>query len=490
MKKSIAVTILILIFLVTLTSRLFLAFQTPYISYDSYDSLRQIENINEEGVPLFNDELSYGGRSHLFPPIFYYLVSFFDIFGSDFAIKVIPNLLFALIVIPIYLISFNITKDHLISLMTSFFSGFIPIFFSSVNSLSSYSLVAVLTLFVIYSLLNLNKKKHLNLSLILIVVFVFTHSSVFLVLIGLLLYLLMLKVESLETMAKEQEIILFASFLALWFNFIVFKTAFAIHGPLVIWQNIPLQILTTYFFDLNIFQSLYFLGLVPVFFGIYTIYSVMFTSKKKSLILIISLSLSVLILLWAKLLAFKVGLLFLGLFLVILSSHSIKNAYSYIKKTKVPSLANWFLAAVFLLFLVSAIIPSIYVASNSLDDVPSQSEIDAMLWIKDNTPVNSTVLARVQEGHLITFFAERKNVIDDDFLMVEDAQTRYDQVQDIFSLRLKNEVVRRLTRYNVNYIYFSGLFGSEENLYYVNDDCFNLVYDKSIKIYELTCSLR
>ena len=60
----------------------------------------------------------------------------------------------------------------------------------------------------------------------------------------------------------------------------------------------------------------------------------------------------------------------------------------------------------------------------------------------------------------------------------------------VFSLRLKTEAVRRLNKYDVRYLYFSGKFGVENNLYYADPDCFELVYNNSVLIYEVKCTIQ
>ena len=122
MKKITATILLLIIFLVTFVFRTYFAFQTPEFSYNSYFSLRQIEHIEETGFPLFHDDLSFGGRTFLFPPLFLYVLSFFSlIFNASFIAKVIPNLLASLIIFPIYLSAQHITKKRIISLMGAFF---------------------------------------------------------------------------------------------------------------------------------------------------------------------------------------------------------------------------------------------------------------------------------------------------------------------------------------------------------------------------------
>lgn len=70
MKKEILV--LILIFLIVLGSRLFIAFQDSEFSDDkAYFTLRQIAHIKETGRLMDYDELSYGGKQQINSPFFF-----------------------------------------------------------------------------------------------------------------------------------------------------------------------------------------------------------------------------------------------------------------------------------------------------------------------------------------------------------------------------------------------------------------------------------
>jgi hypothetical protein len=489
MKRRTAFLALIIIFLIVFLVRFLISMQTDAFSYDAYFVIRQVENINVHGIPLFQDSLSYSGRVHLFPHVFFYLLSLFSFLGVSLAAKLIPNLFASSLVFAVYLISFHITKSRQISLMTSFFSGFIPIFFSTLNDVSVYSLTVPLTFFLVYYLMKAEKEKAYGMAIFLMVLLVLTHSSTFFLIIGLLIFLILMKVESLEVSRFDKEFILFSSLLALWFNFIIYKKAFMLHGSFVLWQNIPLQILTNYFYDLNIIESIYYIGFLPIIFGLYGIYHVFFKQKRKPVFMLVSLFSSSLILLWLKVIEFDVGLTFMAVTTVLIAGYSIKLAYSYFKKTKINHAAEWFLAAIFILFILTSVIPSLSIGFNSLKNSPSEADIAALNWLEYNTDNSSVILARLEEGFMINQLANRKNVIDKDFLLVKDAQQIYEDVQSSFSLRLKTEALRRLNKYEVDYIYFSGNFGSEEQIYYLGETCFPMVYNESIKIYEVLCSI-
>ena len=172
-------TVIILtgIFLLVLVSRLVFAFQIPHYSGDeAYFNLRQIEHISQNGVPIFDDPLSYGGRQQIFSPVFHYIISFFSLLSNNgLAAKIVPNVLASSLVILAYLISKRLTKNENVSLFTAFISGFVPIFFSqTVNSISTLSLSIPLMFLLIYCFMNINKKKWLYTYLVTLAIFSFS----------------------------------------------------------------------------------------------------------------------------------------------------------------------------------------------------------------------------------------------------------------------------------------------------------------------------
>ena len=72
--------LVLLIFLVALTARLYFSFSHANLDYNAYFSIREIENIKGRGIPIFNDRLSYSGNFVLFSPPFYYIIALFSFF--------------------------------------------------------------------------------------------------------------------------------------------------------------------------------------------------------------------------------------------------------------------------------------------------------------------------------------------------------------------------------------------------------------------------
>ncbi len=162
-----------------LALRLYIAFSSPGLSTgdDAYFHLRQIENIRNTGLPLFDDPLSWGGRDYFFSPVFHYLVAAGSlIMPLDVSAKIIPNLLATLLVLCIFAIVKKLTKNDWVALFIAVFSAFVPVWFSqTINTLSPMTLAVPMLFFVIYSWMRVQEPKWRYVYLCSLLIFAFTH---------------------------------------------------------------------------------------------------------------------------------------------------------------------------------------------------------------------------------------------------------------------------------------------------------------------------
>ena len=110
--------LLALVFVFALAVRLYLAFQTPNFSVDeAYFNYRQVESIRHDLIPSYLDTLSYSGRTHIFHPVYYYLLAAFSfLMGTALTLKIIPNILAVSLVLIIYFIVLEITSNRLFTI--------------------------------------------------------------------------------------------------------------------------------------------------------------------------------------------------------------------------------------------------------------------------------------------------------------------------------------------------------------------------------------
>jgi hypothetical protein len=495
MKKS--YYILGLIFILTLATRLILAFQAPYFTGDdAYFSIRQIDHITSTGLPLYEDSLSYGGREHIFMPFFYYFLSFFDLFMPIGLVgKIVPNVLASSIVILVYLVSKEISNDEDASLFSSFISGFIPIFFKeTINTISIYTLVFPLLLLVIYFFLRIREKDMAYYFLISLFMLILTSPAVILLVLGFLFYILLVKLESMEQSKKEVEVILFSIVLTTWLMFIIFKKAFLFNGLSVIWQNIPPGILDNYFSDITILGVIYQIGSLPLSYGVYSIYENLFKRKDRKLYIIIGLSFSTAILLWMKFIEIGPGLMCLGLMTTLLFPKFYNATFNYIKKTQFAGLSGAYFAVLLLAFLAASVTPSLISGLSSVKESVSQQDMDALMWLNNHTANDSVVVSTVYEGNLISSVSGRMNVADTKFMMQKDSGKRFKDIEKMYTTNFETEALEIIKKYDINYIYFSNVSRQEfgiDTISYISDKrCFDLKYDHEIKIFKIICKLK
>jgi len=178
--------------------------------------------------------------------------------------------------------------------------------------------------------------------------------------------------------------------------------------------------------------------------------------------------------------------------MVLLFSQSYKLLLVYISKSKFARYSKYFSVLLFVLFLFTSVIPSLTSAYTTLHESVTKEEIQALVWIKENTPSDAVVLAPVGDGHLINAVANRKNVIDSNFLFVKDSDERFEDISTIFKTAFKTETILLLNKYQVSYLYVSreAIFNpSFQLLKFRNEKCFNLVFDDIVKVYEITCKV-
>lgn len=486
--------LLLLLIVVTLGLRLYLAFTIPNFTYDSYFSLRQIEQISQKGFPLYDDPLSYGGRRIVFLPFFFYFFSFFNLFFPlEVFAKILSNLLLVSLIPLVYLIAKEITQKEEPSLFSALISAFIPLLWQT-NEVSPLQLFLPLTLLSVYSLINLPKKKFLYLYFVSFFFLSLTTPATFLFILGFLLYLLFSKIEEKKIPRSELELALFSLFFFLWLQFLFFKEVLLTAGPKFIWQNIPSPIISQYFPKVSILQSLLLIGLIPLLTGIFTTYTSFFREKNKKVFFLFSLVVSTLLLFFFNVVEFKIAASFLALILAILFSQFYQNFLQYFQKTKIASFkigrSSFPSFVFFCLFLLTLVYPSFSFALGQ--ETPSPEERDAFLWLKKNTPSSSTVLATLKEGHLLTYLSQRKNLMDSKFFLVKGIEERFRHLNSLFTTPYQTEAIELLNQYQISYLFFSPQARKEyslEELPYLNDKCFSLLYSNVVQIYKSKCKL-
>lgn len=478
--------LLILLFLLTLSFRLYFAFSYENFSLQSYFHIYQTEKIKENILPINYDELSYSGRILNYPPLFHYLLALTSFIPNSF--KIIPALLFSLSVIIAFLIALRISNNELASLFSALLYAFTPIAIKeTLNAVSVYTLVLPLIFLIIYLIIKLKEKPVFNI-LILSSIFLFlTHPSFLLLTISFMLYPILLKIVNIKINENRKEAIVFFIILSLLASILIFKSNLLEMGFSTIFQNIPDQIKQNFFKAINPFEIVSGIGLITLIFGLIGISYGLFKLKKASIFLISSLILTLFLLLAFKLIEFNTGILILGLSLTILSSLGIKTFFSYISKTKLYKLKPLFLFLIIIFAILTSIIPSITQALNL--DVVMTKEIEAIKFLETKTSKLSTIASSPIEGHLINF-AKRRNIADTYYLGAPDTTERFEDLKTLFTTEFSSVAKQIISKYGIDYILLSKhvkKFYKVDKLSFI-DKCIKQVFkNEEAEIYSTEC---
>ena len=486
--------IVILIFLLTLIFRLYFVFTTPYFADDNaYYNMRQIDNILENNKPIFEDDLSYSGKEQLFSPVFYYFMSAFVFIFGDVALKVLPEILISSLVIIVYLIIKSITNDDKAILFSSFIAGFIPILITNtLNNISVYALALPLTFLTLLAFIRLENKRYLNLFIILSVLLPLVHPIAFLLSLSFILYLLISKSEDVKIMNLNKEAIFFFVFVTLFIEFLIYRNAFLTQGFNAVWQNIPDKILDRYFINVNLGKILLGLGIMPLLFALIGVYFGIFRQRNNVMVLFSSMLLGILLILSFKLINFEIGVLFLAITVTILSSVGFEKFFKYIEITKMANIKNYIMMLLFLIVVLTLVLPAYVNAQNVIRNGFNDDEFSALKWIKENTEQDAVIFSSIDEGNFVTAVSNRKNVMDENFLLVKNINEKYNDVEEFFTTTSIAKSVNIMSKYNSDYVYISDrtkkIYNRESFSNLEDKTCFRESYNgNGEKIYKRRC---
>jgi hypothetical protein len=319
----------------------------------------------------------------------------------------------------------------------------------------------------------------------------------FVLVIGLMLYLLLLKLENFSVEMKELEIILFFTFLVFWVNLLIYKNAFLTHGLLVVWQNIPVSILSNFFSNIGFIQVLGAVSVIPIVFGVYAFYAAFHLEHSKDVMILVSLGLSAFILLWFKLLDLISGLIVLSIVLTILTAYTLKILDDFLEKSKIHKYEKLIHLAIIVLFLITVIPSILYINSRSTIgplDTPAQSDIETLQWASENLPDNAVIAAGLDEGNIVTYYAKRKNIMDTNFLLTPRIDLRLKELDEIYTTTFETKAIDILNKYNANYILITretlNKYNINEIAYMQSNKCFAPVHvNKDTYLYRTECKI-
>lgn len=490
-KKKYAILLIALTLLVLLL-RLAIAFSVEAPSYTSYFTIIQAEKILKTGTPLYEDPLSFQGRTYLFNPFFYYIVAFFILFiPKVLLLKLLPNLAMASLVPLVYLIAHNLTKSRGTSLITAFFAGFAPILFSTfLNEATPLSFALPLSAALFLTLLDVEAKPlpallcTLLLTLLSPVIWLFLFTYV--------IYLLILTAERISINTSYMEMALITFLFAAWYTLVTYKQALFREGIAILWGSLPLTVRTTMFGDFTLLAMIYAVGVVPLALGSYALYHNAFEQRVRKIFFIAAFTLTTLGAAIFQLIPLRLALLYLSLSFLLLSAPALHNMIIYLKKMRFPRVAAITTSLLLLFFILTSLLPALSTGVWPQSS-PTQNELDAMHWISENTKQDAAILAAPKSGFLINNEAKRTSIINTNYLLITNPDALIADIDQIYEAPFTVAVTELLTKHGVDYI----LLGPTENERFAevgavakDRDCFPLVYkNPTVAIFSVKCTV-
>ena len=485
---------LVVLCLAALLLRLYFSFSVPNFTYDSYFHIRQVESIHNTGFPLINDPLAKDNSPIVFSFLYDYVLAFFSFFiPLVYLFKIIPNLFLTLAIIPVFFIAKEMVRNEFLALIGAGFFAFVPfIIEKTVFSISSLSLFLLLLLCLFYAFIKMKEKVYFQLAIFLLFAVSFL-SPLSLILIPIFwFHYLILKIERIPEREKEQELIIFATFLIILAQIIVYKKAILLHGLGVFSGNLPTIIMNSYFWNTDILGVIYAVGIIPFLLGISAVYMFSFSEKERVASLLISLVTVIGFFLLLHAIPIVTGIILLSVGMCILSVTSLESLFIYFKKTTFSSYTIPLFGIIILFFILTSIFPSIH--STRGEQIVSSDEIIVLNWIRENVQSHEKILVHPRDGFLMQTVGLHKPVIDENYLLVKDSDVLYQNVISAFTTKFETEATDIFDRYNITYLYISPNvfreFGIKEPDYLNDERCFQKEFVNNRSVYRIKCSLK
>lgn len=430
------------------------------IGDESYFNLRTAENILEENKIPDYDELSYGGREISYPigyPFLLFLFSFLT--GSEivFASKAVPFILSIFNLILFYLILKNLNIDSRIRTLSSLVLIISPPFLYLNNVSTNISMILFLGLLGFLFLIK-NKKIFSAIPFLLMIFFniILTYISL------LVLFFYISK--------RKKDIIWFFLILLL----IVAGTFFLYGFNFGYREDVGVS---SFISDLGGEFGIGVFSIIPMIFGL----KAMWKEKYKH-----SLTYFLLILLILLSSYYIETLFYLNLFVTVIAAFGI-NEILNIKWES--SLIKRFALLIISLGMIFSGLSFI----NVLSDMNPNDEVFALNYLREDSEPDDTVFSHYSRGNWISGIAERRNVMDSNFINAPSLEERINNSYEIFYSRESDRISELLSKYSVDYVFIDSdlkrrLWKSEEEgllLSFKYDKRFKIVYKtNSVEIWK------
>ncbi|MGM5479856.1 MAG: hypothetical protein ACQESC_00165 [Nanobdellota archaeon] len=485
--------LLIVVILAVIFFQSYFIIQSPAPSYETFFTMRQVEHIKQTGAPIIQDTQSYQGRTDVSHIIFYYIIAGLSFLIPGYALfKFLGVALTIVLLVLVFVISKHLFKKEWIALFLTTIAGFTPtIFVSQINTVLPEVFFLILFLFLILFYFKSDHQKFQRTFIVLISLATLVSPISLLLIIGFVIYFLFLRFESIPIKKHEIELVLYSGLFAIWYHLIIYKKLISLYGFQIISQNVPEELLLSMFKGLNVPLMIGFIGVPLVGLGLVGIYYLLFERDDKNLLLLTAFIFAFGLAIWLGFIPLKTGLLYATLMMVFISGHTIRRLSATFDKTIFPS-GKIFLFVFFILILLLSFTPLIIYPQTITDTAPTNHELDAMDWMKNNIDSSSTVLGDITDGHLLATEAGVKTMYDTNFIFAPNPRERFDSARTIFLTRSEVSALEVISKYSIDFIYLSPNIVQRypvESRIFDESGCFNKIYsNEKTEVYNISCN--
>jgi len=427
--------------------------QTPYLSYDSYLAVRSVEHIQETGAPLRDDPLSVTGHARIGNPVHEYGLALLTAM-TPVAYKVLPNLIMALLLIPVYLITRRLSGSSFVAFIAALLTGTGPVLFArSMNSVSPVPLALLLILIIIALLHDI--ERHIFPLIFCAIALAFTHPLIFVLSLSLLIMMLLLRVEGYGVDDRLGELFFFTLLLSLWFYVLVFKNALFEFGIGTLWRNVPGAYLASVFGDISLLSMLYGLGIITFLFGTFGMYHALFERPHREAYVVMGPVFAIAVLIVLRLIPIDLGITVITPFLAIMAAYGLMVSVHYIRRTKAAWSIYPLAAMLAVFFTFSALLPALSNANGELARAPSSDQVASYERLRDLTDQHAVVLTTMEEAAAVQYFSGRTTLTDDDLLPVHNSAAVMRDIDAVYTARFALSVAGKSGEMGFTHILFS-----------------------------------
>jgi len=489
---------------------------------NSFYHINIIRSVKEQGFRVYDAKNKAffmitdlaTGNSIIVNPGFYYFFAFIDkIANLDYYDYIIINkVIYIVLSILFYLISYNIIKRYINAKVSPWFSSlcslicsliffFTPYMFSQSVLFSPILAVIIMTtlIFYIFSFntnFNINKlgkgvekrdqinngKKKDIIMYIIAVLLILTSPYAIFISSAFLFYLILNHVDGHKTTKRELDFVIFFFLLSFWFNLILYGPAIRLQSFRVVWQNLPIELIYNYFRGVNVVSLSINVGVLLVLVGIISAYLKYFVnaenkdrekthqSYQTSLSRFFNLNISLFMISLGcalfRIIKFDHLMFFLSFVFALCTPFFVGESLVYLKKTKLSKIRIPIVFIVLILLLLNNIGSSYSLLKSRSNMMLNKAEVKDLKAINKaiNKLINKTnvkdaneirVLTIPEEGPLFHYFTSFRVVSDGNYISVKNPDKLYQDIKDAYTLYSLFDVLSIMERYKISHIYFS-----------------------------------